>query len=60
MKEIREKKRLEIKQANSSKSQISETIFEIGLCFFVFIFMLMGIEEGREEKNISDWKTFLS
>ena len=33
MKEIREKKRLEVKQANSSEFQVSESIIEIRLSF---------------------------
>ena len=33
MKEIREKKRLEMKQANSSESQVSESIIEVRLSF---------------------------
>ena len=52
MKEIREKKRLEVKQANSLKSQVSETIIEICLSFSCCYIHVE--EEGREEKNISD------
>ena len=33
MNEIREKKRLEVKQANSSESQVNESIIEICLSF---------------------------
>ena len=52
MKEIREKKRLEVKQANSSESQVSESIIETCLgfsCCYIHVDV-----NKREQKNISD------
>ena len=49
MKEIREKKRLEVKQANSSESQVSESIIEISFsCCYIHVDVNKRGQRGEE------------
>ena len=64
MKKIGEKKKLEVKQVNFSKSQVSETIIEIRLSFSCcYIHVDVNRRKQRGEEYIIEkpfWKTFLS
>ena len=60
MKEIREKKRLEVKQANSSESQVSESIIEIYLSFSCCYIHVDVNKRGQRGEEYLWLKNFLS